>query len=487
MSRSLAALAHAVGLDPEPGWDRIAIAGVTEDSRAVVPGGLFVAIRGRRRDGREFAEEAVQRGAAAIAGEGPIEVGVPVLCVADVRAALAALAAAFFGDPTRRLFTVGVTGTNGKTTVCHWAADLLGRAETVVIGTVENASRGLPGVTTPSSPIVQRIAAEAVSAGRSQLIVEASSIGLEQRRLDGVDFDVAVFTNLTHDHLDLHGTMDAYLSAKAILFRGLRPDAWAIVRADDPSVERLLSGCRARVLRYGRARSSDLRLVAASDTRWGARLTVEFAGERFTGRIPVGGPHNVENALAAAGIAAARGIPIGQAIERLSSLSPVPGRWEVLHSPGGVTAVVDYAHTPDALERVLQNLPATGAQRIVVFGCPGEGDREKRPMMGAISARHAALTVLTADNPKGEDPARIIDEIAAGVAAENGRWVGVVDRADAIRAAVEAAAAGDTILVAGKGHETYQIVGGEFRPHSDVAILRELGFEPVARRPAGGR
>jgi len=480
MRRTLAALARAVGVRPRGGWDRIPVSGVTEDSRTAGPGTLFIAIRGQNLDGNEFAGDALRRGAIAVATETPGDWDVPTLHVADARAAAAGLSAAFFGDPTRRLFTVGVTGTNGKTTVCHWVAHLLGREATVVIGTIENAARGLPGVTTPSSPIVQRIASEAVEAGQAHLVVEASSIGLEQRRLDSVDFDAAVFTNLTHDHLDLHGSMDAYLSAKAILFRALRPDAWAIVNADDPAAERLLTGCHAPVFRYGRSRSADLRLVEATPDALGVRLAMEIRRARLFARIPARGDHNVENALAAVALGLCRGIPPQRVAERLASLPPIPGRWQVLLSTNGVTAVVDYAHTPDALERILRELRPSKGRLIAVFGCPGEGDREKRPLMGSISARYAELSVLTADNPKGEDAGRIVEEIAAGVAARGGRWIRVLDRANAIRVAVESAAAGDTILVAGKGHETYQIVRGEYRPHSDVDVLRDLGFGEAA-------
>ena len=472
----LAELAAAIGLRPSAGWERIDITGVTEDSRCVRRGALFVAVPGTVCDGADFLDDAIERGAVAIASSTDREVEVPHLRVDDARAALAALAAAFYRRPTESLFTVGVTGTNGKSTVCRWIAHLLGEDRTTVVGTVANAARGLKAVTTPSSPIVQRVAADVRDDGREHLVLEASSIGLAQRRLDAVDFDVAVFTNLSHDHLDLHGTMEAYLDAKRILFRGLKPEATAIVNADDPAGMAVVAGCVAEVMSYGLADQAELRAVDPVYAARETRCTVVRHGEAATLRLPHPGPHNLSNALAAAAVALCRGGRLERIAARLESAPTVDGRLQFFVRPDGVRAVVDYAHTPDGLRRVLDIVRPRDRRLFVVFGCPGESDRAKRPVMGEIAGALADRTVVTADNPKHEDPAAICDEIEAGLRRAGAPWDRILDRSDAIAHAVDLAVPGDVVLVAGKGHEREQIVGDAFVPHSDRDVLGRLGF-----------
>jgi len=472
----LAELSAAIGVAPSPGWDGVTVTDVCEDSRAVRPGALFVAIPGAVHDGGDYIPEAVARGAVAVVSERDSQISVPHLRVEDARAALAPLAAAFHGRPTESLFTVGVTGTNGKTTVCHWTAHLLGADRTVVIGTLANEARGLPAVTTPSSRIVQRVAAEARDAGTESLIVEASSIGLEQHRLGAIDFDIGLFTNLTHDHLDLHGTMDAYLRAKRLLFAGLAGTSHAVVNADDPSGEAILAGCEAEAVRYGFGAGSDLRAMDAECEPRGARATLVWRGERARVRLPHPGRHNLMNALAAGSVALLCGVPLPEVADRLGRAPALEGRLQFFSRSDGVIGVIDFAHTPAALRRALESVRPKAGRLSVVFGCPGESDRGKRPIMGRIAGRLADSAILTSDNPKHEDPEAILDEIEAGLRPTGGRWERVVDRAEAIGRAVGRAESGDVVLVAGKGHETYQIVGAAFVPYSDRSVFEGLGF-----------
>ena len=476
MATTLAELSAAIGMTPLPDWGRVAITDVCEDSRCVHLGALFVAVPGAVHDGADYIAEAVTGGAAAVVSEHDRRISVPLLRVSDARAALARLSAAFHGRPTENLFTVGVTGTNGKTTVCHWIAHLLGTDRTTVIGTLANEARGLPAVTTPSSRVVQRIAAEARSAGTENVIIEGSSIGLEQRRLDAVDFDVGLFTNLTHDHIDLHGSMDAYLRAKRILFSGLRETACAVVNADDPAGERILEGCCAASWSYGIRSGADLRGVAAESGPRATRFALSRRSERVPVTLPHPGRHNVMNALAAASVALIRGVPLREIAERLSVAPALEGRFQFFSRSDGVIGVIDFAHTPDALQQALEAVRPSAGRLFVVFGCPGESDRGKRPIMGRIAGRLADWTILTSDNPKHEGSDAILAEIEAGLRPSGGRWERIVDRAGAIGRAVDRSRPGDVVLIAGKGHEPYQIVGDAFVPYSDRDVLEGLGF-----------
>ncbi len=476
MGASLAELAAAIGIAPSAGWDRIVVAGICEDSRRVRPGDLFVAIPGGTHDGADYVGEAIDGGAVAVVSEGAATASVPYLQVADARFALAGLSAAFHGRPTENLFTVGVTGTDGKTTVCHWIEHLLGPDRTVVIGTLTNESRGMPAVTTPSSRVVQRIAAEARDSGMRNLVVEASSIGLEQHRLDAVDFDVGVFTSLSRDHLDLHGSMGAYARAKRRLFEGLKGTARAVINGDDPAGAEMLVGCEADPLVYGLGVGADLRGINPMFEAEGTRCILGWEGERVPTSLPHPGEHNLRNGLAAASVALVRGILLQQIAEGLRRAPTLAGRFQRFGRSDGVTAVIDFAHTPDALGRALETLRRGSGRLTVVFGCPGASDRGKRAMMGAIAGRLADRVILTSDNPKDEDPEAILDEIESGLREAGSENERVIDRAEAIAHAVGRADSGDVVLIAGKGHETYQIVGDTFVPYSDRETLEELGF-----------
>jgi len=473
---SLAGLADELGIQPPRGAEAIRIRKVREDSRRIEPGDVFVAIPGTQDDGAAHIADAVRRGAVAILSPSPEPAAdVPILQVEDARQ-YAALAAAYVeGHPTRNLLTIGVTGTNGKTTVCHLAAQILGEDQTTIIGTVANVARGMPSVTTPPAETIQRIARESVSRGQRNLLIEASSIGIEQARVAAVDFDIAAFTHLSHDHLDAHGSMEAYRQAKRRLFVDLAPWAVAVVPKGDPDAERMVAGIDASVITHGGG-DADLKVSDVRNTGTGFSFSVGWRGDRLAATLPLPGRHNVDNAAAALGISLVAGMELRQAIERLAEARPVAGRYEVLADSRGTKAVIDYAHTPDALQRILETLRPGARHLTVVFGCQGGSDQLKRPLMGEIAGRLADRVILTSDNPKSEDPMAILDQIAAGVRRGGGEPERVVDRRVAIEASVAESRAGDVVLIAGKGHETYQIIGAEFVPHSDRDVLASMGF-----------
>ncbi len=475
ITKSLACLASAIGVAPEPAWGQIEITGITQDSRAVQPGYLFVAIKGFVSDGRRFIPDAVARGAAAVVASQDAPCSVPLLLVEDDRAALAMLSATFFSHPTRDLYTVGVTGTNGKTTVCHLVAHLLGNEKSIIVSTVNNEARGLHAVTTPESPIVQRIASDARAAGKKNLILEASSAGLSLNRVDNVDFNAAVFTNLTHDHYDFHSNRTGYLRAKLILFQSLEPTARAIINADDPAAEEVIAATQGKVITYAVTKPASFGAMEIDYALKSTQFTIIHEKERVSVRINLPGEHNVYNALAAAAVASEAGMTLRVIASRLATARSVSGRYQFMKAPNGASVVVDFAHSPDSLEKMLTSLRPYYERIISVFGCGGESDRDKRPIMGRISGEHADITILTTDNPKREDPREIIDAIAAGIPV-GGKHEQVLDREQAIKRAIELAGPSDVVLIAGKGHEPYQIVGHEFVPYNDVEYLRKAGL-----------
>jgi UDP-N-acetylmuramoyl-L-alanyl-D-glutamate--2,6-diaminopimelate ligase len=452
---------------------------ITDDSRRVSRGALFVAVRGTERDGHDYLEAAARAGAAAAIVEDASRTPLPALVVRDGRRAAAFAAAAAFARPAETIRAVGVTGTNGKTTVVHMLRHLLDEpdAPSASIGTlgVLIASDGRPmpggdGLTTPGPIELQRLLRELVDSGIRSVAMEVSSHALQQRRVDGVTFDVAVFTNLTRDHLDYHGTMDAYRAAKAELVTYLRPHGALVVNADDPAWASLPSG-RRRVTFSVRASSAE---AHAADIRYGPRgstWTLALAGEQMRVRLPLLGDFNVANALAAAAAAWALGVPIAGIAQRLASVPQVPGRLEIIaDSP---TVLRDYAHTPDALERALCAVrPFATGKLIVVFGAGGDRDRGKRPQMAEAAERMADRVVITSDNPRTEDPERILDDVAAGFTRND--YVRIEDRRQAIAWALSTAGRDDVVLLAGKGHETYQVRGTERLPFDERVIVREL-------------
>ena len=476
------------------------VRGLTDDSRQVTSGGCFVAVRGSRVDGRRFIPQAVERGARAVVAEPPDPLpgeAVSRILVPDTRRALPLLADAYFGHPSRALAVVGITGTNGKTTTSFLCEALLkarGLA-TGIIGTIQyvvgERARDA-GQTTPEAIELQGLLAEMVAAGVGGVAMEVSSHALALHRVDGVGFDVAVFTNLTQDHLDFHGSMQEYAAAKRRLFfellaTGGKPGATAVLNADDTVGAGWAAALPGRVLTFGLGTGHAIRPLQHESGLGGIRLLAASPAGPIRIASPLIGEHNVMNLLGAVGVGVALGLDAAAIAAALSSVTRVPGRFERVESGQDFLVVVDYAHTPDALQRVLETARRLTPGRLgVVFGAGGDRDRTKRPIMGRIAATLADRAWLTSDNPRSENPDAIIAEVAAGVApAPPGGYAKIADRREAIRSALDWARAGDTVVIAGKGHETYQIIAGQVFPFDDRVVAREALAGRV-RPPSGG-
>ncbi|MBI4011284.1 MAG: UDP-N-acetylmuramoyl-L-alanyl-D-glutamate--2,6-diaminopimelate ligase [Candidatus Rokubacteria bacterium] len=477
------------------------IRGLTDDSRQVTEGGCFVAVRGLRVDGHRFIPQAVERGARAIVAEPPDPLpGRPVgrILVPDSRWALPRLADAYFGHPSRALTVIGITGTNGKTTTSYLVEALL-RARglpTGLVGTIQYVVRGAARAasqTTPEALELQGLLAEMVAAGVGGVAMEVSSHALEQRRVDGIAFDVAIFTNLTQDHLDFHETMERYARAKGRLFFELLPDggkprATAVLNADDPVgadwARRLAAEGRLRVVTFGLGGGHAVRARAFDSSMAGIRLEAETPAGMVELISPLIGEHNVMNLLGAVAAGIALGLSPAGIARTLGTVGAVPGRFERVDAGQDFLVVVDYAHTPDALRRVLETARRLTPGRLgVVFGAGGDRDRGKRPIMGRIAAELADRVWLTSDNPRSEDSRAIIEEISVGVVAPpSDGYTSDPDRRAAIRDALGWARAGDMLVIAGKGHETYQIIGEQVLPFDDRLVVHEILTETGAAR-----
>jgi UDP-N-acetylmuramoyl-L-alanyl-D-glutamate--2,6-diaminopimelate ligase len=461
------------------------VTGVTADSRKVGEGVLFCALPGNAVDGRQFIPQAIKQGAAAIlAPDGTVAEGSVVVNVSDVRRAYALAAKAFYGAQPKTC--VAITGTNGKTsaaTFCRQIFASLGHrsASMGTLGVVtqapdgtENAITG-PGLTTPDAADLARHLADLAQGGVTHLALEASSHGIDQRRLDGVSLSAAGFTNLTQDHLDYHATMDAYRTAKLRLFEQLLPRGkTAVLNADSDAYNAfaalsIMSGLN--VMSVGE-RSSHLCLTGRDLTVDGQILHLEYLGKKYETKLPLAGLFQASNALVAAGLAISAGEDAGEVIHALSKLQGARGRLERVGSKGnGAEVYVDYAHTPDGLETVLHALrPHTRGKLVCVFGCGGDRDRGKRPLMGGIASRLADRAIVTDDNPRSEDPAAIRAEVLAGMGKGA---IEIGDRRAAIFEAVAGLQTGDVLVVAGKGHEQGQIVAGNVLPFDDAGVVRE--------------
>jgi UDP-N-acetylmuramoyl-L-alanyl-D-glutamate--2,6-diaminopimelate ligase len=457
------------------------VAGISDDTRAIGAGALFLAVRGAERDGHDFLADAAARGAVAALVDDPSRTELPAIVVSDTRRAAAVAASAFHGFPARSLRLVGVTGTNGKTTTVGMLRHLLDEPTArcasigtlgVLIGSEGTPHEGGSGLTTPGPVELQRVLRALHDGGVRTVAMETSSHALHQQRVDGLQFDAGVFTNLTRDHLDYHGTMEAYLEAKALLVGRLTGKGTAVVNADDDAWRVLPPA--PRTIRFGMSADADVRALDVRYTPRGSSWTLEVCGERHPVQLPLIGDFNVANALAAAGAASAMGVSATAIAERLSTLPQVPGRLEIIHE--APTVLRDYAHTPDALERALEAVrPFTSGRLIVVFGCGGDRDRGKRPEMGRIAEAHADRAIVTSDNPRTEDPEKILDDVEAGMSRE--RHERIEDRREAIAHAIAGAEEGDVILLAGKGHETYQIRGTVKYPFDERTIVREIILE----------
>ncbi len=456
------------------------VSGVALHSRDVRPGWVFVAITGTAVDGRMYVEDAVRRGAAAVISTQPLALPVCVITVQDARLAAARLAAAFNGYPSRTLQVAGVTGTNGKTTVATMVKAVLERAGRApgMVGTVayEIGPRVIAATrTTPDAVTLQGLLRQMVTAGCHSAVLEVSSHALVQHRTAGIDFAVAAFTNLTRDHLDYHGTMEAYYEAKAILFRELGSAATAVINRDDAWGRRLLGeppGCGR--LSYGLEAGADIRAEDVALTLEGSEFRIQSPWGTHAARVRLPGRYNVSNALACFGLCCALDCTPETVLEALAGVSLVRGRLErVAADRMPFNVFVDYAHTDDALRQVLGALrPLTQGRLITVFGCGGNRDRSKRRLMGAVAVEASDHVVVTTDNPRNEAPDAIIADIIEG-AGGSAKVTVIADRKAAILQVLEMAEAGDTVLIAGKGHETYQETAGRVMPFNDVDVVRK--------------
>jgi UDP-N-acetylmuramoyl-L-alanyl-D-glutamate--2,6-diaminopimelate ligase len=493
LARELAAVSARVEGDGD-----VVVSDVRQDSRRVEPGDLFVARAGGKTDGAAFVMDAVRRGAVAVLAQtnAPLPLlNVPVVRVDDARRALGLAAEAVHDHPTAALDVIGITGTNGKTTTAWLAEQVLSRAGGAAarLGTLGYSFQGDTvdeSLTTPEADDVSRFADRALRRGARQFVMEVSSIALVQARVDAVRFAVAAFTNFTQDHLDFHGSMDAYGAAKARLFVELAP-AHSVVFVDDPFGKELASRARGNVLTVGRSEGADLRAVdVRTDARGIAARLVTRAGASLALESRLVGAHNLDNVLVTLGIASALGLDLARATAAMATATAAPGRLERCDELGDdVTVLVDYAHTPDALARVLDAVRAlvrddgTSRGKVhCVFGCGGDRDPAKRPRMGEAVGARADRATLTNDNPRTEEPAAIAAAVEPALRASGIPYDVVLDRKDAITHAILEAAPGDLVLLAGKGHEPYQIIGTEYRAFDDrVEARRALALRRGAR------
>jgi UDP-N-acetylmuramoyl-L-alanyl-D-glutamate--2,6-diaminopimelate ligase len=456
----------------------VEVSGLAYDNRAVVPGTLFFCVPGFTRDGHDFAPDAVARGAAALVAQRPLGLGVPELLVDDVRAAMARAAARLHGDPTAALPVVGITGTSGKTTTTHVVRHLLeagGRpcgllgGVTAVIGGEQRAAVR----TTPEAIDLQATFREMLDAGDRACAMEVSSHALELRRVDGVHFAVAAFTNLSQDHLDFHPDMESYFAAKLRLFEEF--DVGRSIVVVDDAWGRRLAERLAGATTVSLERAADWRALELRVRPDGSAFTVRAAAGEAAVELPLRGRFNVANALVAMAACEALGLELGEMADALRRLRPVPGRVEAVDEGQDFAVLVDYSHKPGALEKVLQSARELASGRVlVVFGAGGDRDRAKRPVMGEIAARIADHAIVTSDNPRSEPPEAIIDEILGGVPPRAFHVEREVDRRAAIERAIELAEPGDVVVIAGKGHERGQeFADGRREPFDDVAVARE--------------
>lgn len=484
MSASLADLLYRCPIQERHGRHNVAVRQVCADSRKLGRGDCYVAVRGTRADGHAFIEEAVARGAVAVVCEtlpDYLDAGVTFVKVRDSRHSLGWLAANYYGNPSEALQVVGVTGTNGKTTV----ASLLYRLfqylgfEAGLLSTVEvliNGDRQEPTHTTPDPLSIQRLMANMVKVGCSHCFMEVSSHAVDQQRIAGIHFSGAIFTNITPEHLDYHGSFQNYLLAKQGLFNGLPASAFALANKDDRNGRVMLQNTAARRLTYSLRSVADYHARVLEKSFEG--MLINFEGREVYCRLT--GKFNAYNLVAVYGAARELGLPAGSLLPALSDLHPARGRFEVINLQGGAIGLVDYAHTPDALKNVLETVwevNQANGQVISLIGCGGERDTQKRPEMARIAVQLSDTVILTSDNPRNEDPEAIIEEMRAGVPlTKQNKLLPIVNRREAIRVGARLAGRGDVFLVAGKGHETYQEILGERRFFDDrEELLRAVG------------
>ncbi len=471
------------------GSGEIVITGMTADSRAVKEGDMFLAIVGHTVDGHRFIDKAIENGAKAVLVSKEVEVpeGVAVLKVEDTKEAIKVIAPYFYDYPADSLRMIGITGTNGKTTTSHIIAHVLEKAgyKVGVIGTVHVLINGKSYPvhnTTPDVADLQPILRQMVDEGVTHCVMEVSSHALDEERVAGVEYDTAVFTNLTQDHLDYHKTFENYLAAKAKLFEkvsaaGKKSPKGAVINMDDPYGERILEKTTAPVLTYAIEKEANLRGKNVALQSNSMQFTFVYEGKEYELPLKITGLFNVYNTLAAIGAVLLEGVELQDILEYLGTFHAVPGRFELVEEGQNFAVVVDYAHTPDGLENVLKTARGITDKRVlVVFGCGGDRDATKRPIMGRIAATYGDKVYVTSDNPRTEDPKSIVEEVAVGVVEglrEGITYQVIVDRREAIHQAIRDAEAGDVVLIAGKGHEDYQILKDRTIHFDDREVARE--------------
>jgi UDP-N-acetylmuramoyl-L-alanyl-D-glutamate--2,6-diaminopimelate ligase len=484
-----------VKFEAEKGTSSLDIGNVTCDSRAVKPGDLFIAFKGFAQDGYKFIGQAVANGAAAVLAERDFDASPAVkkIIVRDTRLALPVIAANFHGDPSKKLKMVGITGTNGKTTITYIIESILrcARKESGVIGTINYRYKGkeIPAKNTTPGPLeLQGLLADMLKAKVGYAVMEVSSHSLDQGRVGGILFDDGIFTNITGDHLDYHKTLKNYFKAKAQLFDMLKKGGAAILNYDDRKVRTLAKKLRSKVITYGLSKGSDIRAVGLEISLSGSRFTINTPGGNILVETKLIGRHNVSNILAAVAVAYHEKINFKAIKEGVETVTFAPGRLEPVSAGQPFKVFVDFAHTQDALYNVLGLLKdvARNKRIITVFGCGGNRDRTKRPLMGKTACEFSDRVVITSDNPRFEDPADIIKEIELGVKGLFNNYDIVADRRKAIEKALNGASADDIVVIAGKGHEKYQIVGGEVHPFDDCKVAREI-IEGARVRGPGSR
>ena len=458
------------------------ITSIAYDSRKVVEGGVFVCIKGYETDGHKFAQAAVANGAAVIVAEDKVDVDIPVVYVENSRRAIAELACTLYGEPSKKLSLVGITGTNGKTTITYLIKSILEAANKRVgiIGTNQNIIGDkvlLTKSTTPTTPNaleLQQLFTEMVHYGAEYVVMEVSSHALELDRVYGCEFDVGVFTNLTQDHLDFHKTMENYLNAKAKLF-GLSKKG--VVNFDDDGGKTIVNNgdCNC-ILKTGLGEGCDLRAENIKITSRGSQFDMVYNGKTYPAMVAIPGKFSVYNALCAAGAALQLGIDIDTVIKGLASATGVVGRVEVVPTDTDYTVIIDYAHTPDGLMNIINCVKGFAEGRVItLFGCGGDRDNTKRPIMGEIAGNLSDYSIITSDNPRTENPEAIVKEIEEGIKKTNGKYITITDRREAIGYALDMAKPNDVIILAGKGQETYQIIGREkFDFDERIEVYRHL-------------
>ena len=453
------------------------VADITIDSRSVAEGSVFVCIRGENVDGHKFAKMAEEKGAVCIICEEPVPVDIPFIVYPDTKIALAEIASRFYGEPEKKLHLVGITGTNGKTSVSYFAKKILESCgkKVGIIGTNEilvgSEDVGIKSSTptTPNSLELRKIFAKMIEMGAEYVVMEVSSHALDLHRVEGLSYDVGVFTNLTRDHLDYHKTMENYFLAKKKLFDISKV---GVINGDDEYGKRILEGNKSKLISIG-IKDAELLAENIEIDEKGVKFAVTYKGEKYTVSLPVSGMFSVYNGLCAFGTAIALGIPADKVAEGLSMANGVCGRLERVETNTDFSVIIDYAHTPDGLENVLSAVNSFKKGRcIAVFGCGGDRDATKRPIMGEIGTRMSDIAIITSDNPRTEDPKAIIDDILAG--AVDGKYTVVENRKEAIKYAISLAEKDDIVLLLGKGQETYQIIGTEKTHFDEREIVKEI-------------